>query len=284
MGIALALFSAVSYGVSDVIGGLASRRISFVRVALIGQLGGLCATGLIMLVISSASAEAADLAWGAASGIGTGLAMAFLFRGLSRGAMSVVVPISAVGGVALPVLVTVALLGERPPWLTWVGILIALPALWLVSRSTIEDSPASRASVYDGLAASGGIAVQYLCLAQADSASGLWPVLSGRASAIATILIAAMLLLRHAPTRSTAPWSGSAFALSIGAGVLAATALAAYLFALRTEIVTVAVVLSSLYPVVPIIVGLLFLNERLRRSQALGLAAALIATVLIAVG
>ncbi|QSE82939.1 EamA family transporter [Rhodococcus koreensis] len=62
-----------------------------------------------------------------------------------------------------------------------------------------------------------------------------------------------------------------------------ATALAAYLYALRTEFVTVAVVLSSLYPVLPVIVGIVFLSERLRRSQALGLAAALTATVLIAV-
>ncbi|MDF3313694.1 EamA family transporter, partial [Rhodococcus sp. T2V] len=62
-----------------------------------------------------------------------------------------------------------------------------------------------------------------------------------------------------------------------------ATALAAYLYALRTEFVTVAVVLSSLYPVVPVTVGIVFLHERLRPPQALGLAAALTATVLIAV-
>lgn len=283
MGIALALISALSYGISDVIGGLASRRISFVRVALIGQIGGLCATALIMLAIPSSPVWGADLAWGAGSGIGTGLAMAFLFHGLSRGAMSVVVPVSAVGGVALPVLVSVALLGERPPWLTWVGILIAVPALWFISKGTNGSSSDSRASVYDGLAASGGIALQYLCLAQAEASSGLWPILSGRAAAIATILVAAVILLRSAAARNTAPWSPSVLALSVGAGVLAATALAAYLYALRTEFITVAVVLSSLYPVVPVIVGLLFLGERLRRSQALGLAAALTATVLIAV-
>lgn len=283
MGIALALVSALSYGVSDVIGGLASRRISFVRVALIGQLGGLCATALIMLVIPSSPARGADLAWGAASGIGTGLAMAFLFRGLSRGAMSVVVPISAVGGVALPVLVSVAFLGERPPWLTWAGILIALPALWLISRGTDGSGSASRASVYDGLAASGGIALQYLCLAQADASAGLWPILSGRTAATVTILLAAVILIRNATERNTGPWSPSVLALSIGAGVLAATALAAYLYALRTEFITVAVVLSSLYPVVPVIVGLLFLGERLRRTQALGLVAALTAAVLITV-
>jgi drug/metabolite transporter (DMT)-like permease len=283
VGIVLALVSALSYGFSDVLGGLASRRVSFVRVALIGQIGGLCVIALVMLVISSTPALGVDLAWGAGSGIGTGLAMAFLFRGLTHGAMSVVVPLSAVGGVALPVLFSGAFLGERPPWLTWAGTLIALPALWFISRSADGSDSASRASVYDGLAASGGIAIQYLCLAQADAASGLWPILSGRAAAIVTILIAAAIFMRNATARHTAPWAPSVLAHSIGAGVLAATALAAYLYALRTEFITVAVVLSSLYPVVPVIVGLLFLGERLRPSQTLGLTAALTATVLIAV-
>ena len=56
--------------------------------------------------------------------------MLFLYRGISRGAMSVVVPVSAVGGVALPVLVSVALLGDRPTVLAWTGIAVAVPALW----------------------------------------------------------------------------------------------------------------------------------------------------------
>lgn len=283
MGISLALLSALGYGCSDVLGGLASRRFSFMRVALIGQMGGFCVTALIMLALPSSPVRGADLAWGAGSGVGTGLAMAFLFRGISRGAMSVVVPISAVGGVALPVLVSVALLGERPPLLTWAGILIAAPALWLVSSGAVGSGAASRRSVWDGLAASGGIALQYLCLAQAGTSSGLMPILSGRAAAVLTILVAGVTLMRDTSERAGGRPSPSVLALSIGAGVLAATALAAYLYALRTEFVTVTVILSSLYPVVPVIVGLLFLHERLRRSQAIGLVAAMVATVLIAV-
>ncbi|MCD0445128.1 DMT family transporter [Glycomyces sp. A-F 0318] len=274
MGIALALASALSYGVSDVLGGLAARRAAFMRVALVGQIGGLGAAALLLPALPSVPLQGADLVWGAGSGVGTGLAMAFLFRGIGRGAMSVVVPLSAVGGVALPVLVSTAFLGERPPWPAWAGLLVALPALWLIGKGAEGAGPASRGAVCDGLAASGGIALQYLCLAQADAASGLWPVLSGRAAAIATILVAAAVLLRRTAARDDAPRSPSVLALSVGAGVLAA-----YLFALRTEFITVTVVLSSLYPVVPVIVGLLFLGERLRRSQAAGLAAAVLIAV-----
>lgn len=295
MGIVLALVSALGYGTSDVFGGLASRRISPVRVALIGQVAGFCAAAVALLVLASASPAEADLIWGAFSGVGTGLAMVFLFRGLSRGAMSVVVPVSAVGGVALPVLVTAAFLGERPPGLAWVGVLIALPALWFISGGSEQSGTTSRAAVYDGLGASGGIALQYLCLAQTDPSAGLWPILTGRVAAIAAVLVAAVTFMRHrsppttatpvsTPTSaSTARETSGPFAFSVAAGVLAAAALTAYLYALRSEFVTVTVVLASLYPVVPVIIGLAFLGERLRTSQALGLAGALAATVLIVV-
>lgn len=281
MGIVLALMSALGYGISDVIGGLASRRARPTRVALIGQAGGLFATALVLGVLPYTTPGGADLAWGACSGVGTGLAMVFLFRGLSRGSMSIVVPLSAVGGVALPILVSAALLGERPSWPTWLGVLIALPALWLISGGSTASASASRASIIDGLAAGGGIALQYLCLAQAEPSAGQWPILGGRAAAIVTILVAAATLMRGSAQREPATTTPTVLALAIGAGVLAAAALTAYLYALSTEFVTVTVVLASLYPVVPVVVGLAFLGERLRPPQTLGLIGALIATVLI---
>lgn len=288
MGVLLALGSAVSYGLSDVAGGLASRRISFVHAAFLGQSGGLLATALVVLTTTGASATVGDVLWGAGSGVGTGIGMTFLFRGISRGAMSVVVPLSAVGGVALPVLVGAAFLGERPAGLTWAGVLLALPALWLMCTPGDGPSRASRASVVDGLVAGGGIALQYLCLAQARPTAGLWPILSGRGAALAVIVVGAVTLLRGASGgaayRDLRAAPRSMLALSLGAGVLAAVALTAYLFALRSEFLTVVVVLSSLYPVVPVVVGLLFLGERLRAAQAVGLASALLATVLIAGG
>ncbi|MFF5547610.1 hypothetical protein [Streptomyces olivaceoviridis] len=49
--------------------------------------------------------------------------------------MSVVVPVSDVGAVALPVLVGVAFLGERPAAVAWAGIAVAVPAPWLVAQA-----------------------------------------------------------------------------------------------------------------------------------------------------
>jgi drug/metabolite transporter (DMT)-like permease len=284
VGAVLALVSALSYGLSDVVGGLVARRMRAVHVAFLGQLGGLLAVAVAAPLLTPGSPEALDLMWGGMSGVGTGLAMAFLFRGLSRGAMSVVVPVSAVGGVALPVLVGATVLGDRPAWPTWVGVGLALPALWLVSRSSSRTARPPRGSVGDGLVAGIGIAIQYLALAQAGPGSGLWPVLGGRVTALVAVGILAITIMRRSPAaggeRRGRTWATAAAG---GAGVLAAVALAAYLSAVRTEFVTVAVVLSSLYPLVPALIGVVVLDERLSRHQMVGLAVALAAAVLIAV-
>ncbi|WP_116203483.1 EamA family transporter [Amycolatopsis circi] len=276
MGALLALASALSYGFSDFLGGILSRRSGFARVALLGQVGGLVTAAIAAPLVSSAEPRLTDLAWGALSGAGTGIGMVSLFRGMGRGAMSVVVPVSAVVGVALPVLTSVTVFGERPAPAAWAGIALALPALWLVAGGTTG----TRRALGDGLIAGFGIAVQYLALAQASPSSGIWPVAAGRVAAIAVV---ALVALRLAPRSNRTARVSRHDLGSLLAGALAALALVCYLFATRTQFLAVAVVLSSLYPIVPVLLGITALRERLRWRQTIGLGGTLVASVLIAI-
>lgn len=203
-GAALALASAAAYGVSDFAGGLLARRIDLRVVAVVGQVGGLV-VALAAAPLFPGHWDGASMLWGAVSGMGTGMGMLFLFRGLSRGAMSTVVPVSAVGGVALPVLAGVLWLGERPAVTAWIGVAVAVPALWLVSHA--GDGAGGRAAgTGDALIAGAGIAVQYLALAQSDPAAGIWPVVAGRVAAVLTL----SPLLRgtvERPRPATVVWS-----------------------------------------------------------------------------
>jgi drug/metabolite transporter (DMT)-like permease len=118
-------------------------------------------------------------------------------------------------------------------------------------------------------------------------------VLAGRVTAVLAVGVL-VLSATGAPVRAAVtvgtprpipgPRRGIPAVLAAAAGALAAGALTAYLLAARTEYVAVAVVLSSLYPVVPVIVGLAALGERVRRPQAAGLVGALIAAALVAAG
>lgn len=278
MGLLLALGSSLAYGVADFVGGLLSRRASFIAIALVGQTAGLVLSLVAALLLASAAPTAAGLAWGALSGVGTGLGMLFLYRGMSRGDMSVVVPIAAVGGVALPVLVGVTLLAERPSGLAWLGMAAALPAIWLVSRRRGAPSPGPSSAVGDALVASAFIALQYTALAQAGADAGLWPIVTGRLAAVLALLPVALVSRRSLRM---------SFGVSVGAvatGGLATLALLLYLLATREQLMTIAVILSSLYPVVPVVLGLTLLHERITRGQAVGLVAAGAAIALISVG
>jgi drug/metabolite transporter (DMT)-like permease len=305
MGALLALASAACYGLADVAGGLLSRRADFALVALAGQAGGLALTVPVALLLPTATPAAQDVGWGALSGVGTGLGMVFLYRGLSRGAMSVVVPVSAVGGVALPVLIGVALLGDRPSLISWTGIAAAVPALWLVSRGGNDEqhsaSSTGTAASVDGLIAGAGIALQYVALAQAAPAAGIWPVTAGRLTALITVLITVLSTAlpaalapahsRRAHPRPRLPGlprpSGLPLPYAAGAaatGMVAALALVLYLLATREQLLVIAVVLASLYPVIPVLLALTVLRERPTPLQAAGLLGAAAAIGLLTAG
>jgi drug/metabolite transporter (DMT)-like permease len=272
MGSLLALCSALLYGIADFAGGMLSRRAGFAAVALAGQASGVVLTAVLAPVLPG-DPTAAALGWGALSGVGTGAGMAFLYRGMSRGSMSVVVPVSAVGGLAIPVLVGVALLDDRPTMLAVAGMVLAVPALWLVSHRGRTESAGS----LDGLLASLGIALQYLALAQAAPDTGLWPVLAGRVTATLTVLPVAWRAVRGREVRAAGLGAAAT-------GWCSTLALVAYLLATREQLVSVAVVLSSLYPAIPVLLGLTVLRERLNRAQVAGLLGAGVAIALLTAG
>ncbi|MER7726945.1 EamA family transporter [Streptomyces sp. NPDC096323] len=280
MGALLALASAVCYGLVDFAGGLLSRRVHFAVVTYWGQVGGLALALVAAFVLPADAVRATDLFWGALSGIGSGAAMHFLNRGMSRGSMSVVIPVSAVTGVALSVVCGVCFLGDRPTVLAWLGIGVTVPALWFVARGGVRRGNRMRGgpAAVDGLIASLGVAVQYVGLAQADPASGLWPVAAGRLAALAALSPSTVRYARH----FREPWSRQVQALGIGAG--AAVGLSLYLLATQQQMLAVAVVLASLYPAIPTVLGLTVLHEKITRAQAVGLVGAAGAVVLLTVG
>lgn len=114
MGELLALLSALLFGATHFFNGLLARRVHSTTVALIGQVGGTVLALAVAPFVAAPHVSGGALGWGALSGVGTGLGVAFLYRGMSGGHFSVVVPLSDVAAVALPVLVGITFLGDRP--------------------------------------------------------------------------------------------------------------------------------------------------------------------------
>ncbi|PRX99678.1 EamA family transporter [Allonocardiopsis opalescens] len=282
-GVGPALVSAVCFGLTDVFAGLLSRRAHSAAVALLGQVAGTAAVLALAVGAPSAGAEPSALGWGALSGVGTGLGAALLFRAMGRGRFSVVVPLTVVAGVALPVLAGVLLLHDRPGVWAWAGIAASLPAVWLMSGSGrtadgTADGLAPTAGVRTALLAGVAFALQYTALAQAGPAAGLWPLAANRIVSVLTIL--PLVLAR--PSRLRMPFAVAAG--SAGTGLVSAAAIASYALAAGAGELPVVVVLTSMYPAIPVLLGLTALRERLSGAQLAGLGGAAAAVVLISVG
>ncbi len=279
MAIVLALISATAWGVSDFYGGVFSKRHGAWVTSIAVQLGALAGTVVAVLVLGG-SPTRADWVWGAAAGVGVGAGTAFLYRGLSTGRMGVVAPLSAVGAALVPIVVGVST-GERPGPLAVVGIVIALPAIWLIASiengadSASDAGPPASTGILDGVLAGIGFGAGFACLDRFQPAAELVPLLATQAVSLLPVIALALWTKQSFWPRRSAAWIG--FIL----GPLGVLANACLLWAVQTGLLSVVSVLVALYPAVTVALAAAVLHERIHRAQAVGLGLAAVAVSLI---
>lgn len=280
MAIFLALFSALAYGLSDFVGGFVSRRTSAWSAALVGALSSTGCTSLYAMTVHG-NPTGRDFAWALLAGVGSGVGTGFLYRGFSAGRISVVAPVSAVGSALVPVLAG-TMSGERLSLLVWLGILCALPGIWLVASSPEDPFDAPQGSLaeglLDGVLAGVGFGVLFAALGQVPDTAGLWPLAAAQALSIPTVLILAVGLRAAWRPRGRFVW------WALLAGPLGATATGAFLLAAQQGFLTVAGVLTSLYPATTVLLAALVLHEKIHRAQGFGLGLCAVAIGLVAGG
>jgi drug/metabolite transporter (DMT)-like permease len=278
--ILLSLLAAASYGLGDFNGGIFSRRGGAWAVSLVAQLGG-AAMVLAVALVDGGSPTTTDLAWATLAGVANGFGTAFLYRGLSSGRMGVVAPVSGVGAVLVPVLAGLVV-GERPGALVWLGVLIALPAIWMVSREPSAPpatGPVGTGSgLTDGVLAGLGFGTLFAALAQIDEAAGFLPLALNQAVGGLAIIVVALVLRGSWVPRNRYALGG------LVSGALGALATGLFQVATQHGYLAVAAVITSLYPAFTVLLAMLVLREHVHRGQAYGLALCAGAVVLVAAG
>jgi len=282
MGIVLGLAAALLYGSSDFAGGVASRRFGSLRVTVIGAAVATVLAWAVLFASNGPGPSVHAVAWGLASGLAGGAGTLVLYRGLARGQMSVVGPVSAVGAAVVPVAAGVAL-GERPGPLVVAGVLVALPAIVLVAAGGPASGWASGSvrgllggGLPEGVAAGLAFGILFIGLAQAGRDDGLWPVASEQTGALLVTLAA---VLRTRPSLRV-PVRAAVLPVLAGATGMAATV--AYFYATHFSLLAIAAVLVSLYPGVTVLLARVLLHERLRPAQRVGLGLCALAVAAIA--
>ena len=275
----LALFSSLLWGTSDFYGGKLSKKHPALAVTGASQAIGLV-IGVIIVLVSTSWIKP-DLSWDGyfLSGVMAGslgfIGLVAFYSGLATGRMGVVAPISAMS-VLIPI--TIAFInGEQPSSLQILGMSIALLGAVCASGPEIKGGLAVRPIILAVIAACGfGGAVTFIAKGSTTSA-----IMTMTTMRLTTFIVALFLFIRF---RSVGGLSKKdlPILILIGGADFAGNLLLGV--ATTKGLVSVAVVLGALYPIITALLAYKFLNEILHKIQYLGIAFAITGVAFISLG
>lgn len=278
----LGLSSALIYGASDFLGGLASRRVTPLLVSFISQLAALLIAAVATVVSAphwSASAVVLGMVAGVAGGIGT---WAF-YASLAIGPMSVVSPGVAMIYAVVPAIVGFAI-GERiavPGYVALAAVVVAAVLLAVPrQRDPIRVTPRA---VLLGSIAGLGFAGYIIAIDRTPTDSGLAPLFVDLI--VATVLYGSVLLInrvRRGPGELAGIRNRTGSVQAVLAGVTLAVGNILLVIGLHLGDLAVMGVLNALYPLGTVILAFFVLRERLSALQTLGIVLALAASAVLA--
>ncbi|MGH3696055.1 MAG: EamA family transporter [Pseudonocardiaceae bacterium] len=270
---ALALASAGCIGLSNFFGGLAARRTGAMSAVIWMEWVGVLPT-LAVATVTTGTRSLVMVAYGIAIGVLAGAGLVCYYRALSVGAMAITAPLVGTISSAIPAVIGLAT-GDHLRVVQLIGLVAAVVAIALVAFQPASSAPKRgiALAVIAGLL----LGVNYVFV-KAGSPGGAWTAVSARCSVGAFVGLAALASgARVVPVRAT-------WALVAGAGLFDTLGFLLLLFAYRGGALSTTTVLASLYPAVAVLLGWVILHERLRRTQTIGVAMALVGVGLISAG
>jgi drug/metabolite transporter (DMT)-like permease len=267
-----ALGAFCTWGVSDFMGGFTARRFQSFLLAALGHLSGTVLVTVLALSTHEAFPPLSHLRWACAAGAAGGISLALFYRALSQGSMGIAAPVAAILSAGIPT--AFAMIDEGFPGMkAIVGFLLAMTGIWLVSRPENGSRPRGLVlAIISGL----GFALFFIFMRQAGSGGALWLAAASRAASLLVTATAVMFGRKFSPTYP------AGFALGLIAGCVDVTGTVFFVRASQTGRLDTAVVLSSLYPAITVLLARIFLAERFTRWKTIGILATLAAVPLIA--
>ncbi len=290
--IILGFATALAYGFADFFGAVASKTLKSIYVTAVASLAGLA----MMLIVSAsmgATFSASTMFWGISAGLASAFAMSCLYAALAIGPISIISPLTAVISAIVPSIVGI-LQGDRFSVWGWLALVLIFAAVILVGFVPGKDVrlPSAAGLVY-GTMAGLGIGLVLVFLHQAPSDSGLAPITLLRI--VGSVVLGSLSLFlfirgRGASRRAhvgsvdmRAKVSPKIWAAVVAAGLFDSLANLFFLLAARAGSLTVASVLTALYPVGTILLARLVLRERIATSQTVGIGLAIAGCMLLAI-
>ena len=283
--VTLAATASLAWGVADLLAGVWTRRVPVRVVLAYSKVAGFVAVALLAAVVGTRMPGDSRLWWAALAGVAGVPAMGLLYLAIRRGPLAVVAPVAA-GAALVPVVWDLAH-GARLSVAAVIGAGAALLGITLASlppggMGRLRDL---RTLPYAGLAAL-LLGAYFVLLHEAGTVDPLWATVVARASGAVTALLVLAVPVRSGEAAAATFPRTAAFALAGISliGVLDAGADRAFATASLIGGLGPAAVLSSLYPAVTVLLGIVLLRERVRGLHAVGVVAALAGAALLGVG
>ncbi|MBO0870429.1 MAG: DMT family transporter [Micromonosporaceae bacterium] len=275
--ILLAGLTAVVWGTGDFCGGKATQRSSALAVTVLSQVAALPVLVVCVALAGDPLPGAGAFARAVFAGVFGFIGILLLYQGLSRGAMAIFAPVTAVTAAVVPLLAGL-LLERRPAPLALVGAGCAVVAIGLVSLTGADTGREAVTPALIGLALAAGVAfgIFFVLLGRTGPDSGMWPLAGVRVGSIGLGLLA--LARTRTPLRVARP----AVPWMLAAGSFDTLANGTYLLATAGGLLSVIAPIASLYPASTVVLACLVDRERIRPVQLAGLGMAATALVLTA--
>lgn len=270
--VAYALAAAGSWGISDFVGGYTARRFDAFFLAALGHLSGTLLMVGVALALHGPLPHGPQLGWVLAAGVMGGVSLGAFYEALSHGSMGIAAPVTAVLSAGIPTVYGLSLQGS-PGVVTLAGFALALIGIYLISRPEGGMRPRG---VGLALLSGVGFALFFIFISKAGAANALWVAAIARAASFAVTGAITLLGWRFTPLYR------AGILLGIGAGCIDVTGTFLFVRATQTGRLDSAVVSSSLYPAVTVLLAWWLLRERFTPWKAVGVLAALAAIPMIA--
>ena len=269
--------SALSWGIADFAGGLASRKLSLYLVVFYGNIVGLLALVIAVALYPEVIPEPKSIMFAGLAGLLSSGSLLVLFYSMTCGQMSIAAPVSALFAAVIPIVVGIFLQG-LPSSMQFVGFAFALIAVWFISLGNsqqpfrIDRLSSLRLPVLAGI----GFGCYFIAMhyAISDSTSAIWLIIAVYTTG--TLMTFVFVKIRRETfvvQRNTLGVVLLHVAFNVGGNFF-------FLQALKSGRLDISSALGSLYPGATVILAWLILKERICLKQWFGIIAALMAIML----
>ena len=274
----LALSASLVWGFADFGAGAATRRLPVFVVAAVSQTAGLVVVAAVVLASTHATPSHRQFAWAAFAGVVGVIGLSFFYRALAMGTMGIIGPITATAAI-VPVAYGLGR-GERPSTLQGIGVGLAVVGVIAASLEPVPEGRGRQPGNGVGFALAAAFAFGWSLVGLSRAAPGgvAWATLTMRTAAVPIAVLLAVALTPRAPAVPRG------WLLLIGVGIADVSATLLYAEASTKGLLSVVGVLSSLYPIVIVVLARVLLAERVARQQLAGVAVALAGVCLISAG